>query len=778
MSDVLHAAQEFAARGWHVFPVPAGTKKSHKSAVHSGGRKWGATTDPVEIEQDWKRWPDANVGIACGPLSGLLVIEADTLAGHNVDGIANLNALIERHGQLPDTIEALSPSGSLHIYFKWPDGRNIRNSAGQVAPGVDVRGDGGMVLAPPSVKPGIDLPYRWKNPPGLFDLADCPKWLLDLCEKPVAKTSAGQQCSRTTSAWADKAMKDEIATIFAAPEGRRNPALNDAAFNLSQIVAGGGLDESFVRDRLTAAGIAVGLTPEETHATVNSGFTAGLKKPRVPKERDCVAARPFEEILSDAESLDPDDLDAIEVITTEAASLNPVRRDRIYRTIKDATGIPLGTLKDQMKGEAPPEPDQLQLARIALDGVGRENIICADVFVWRWDGCGVWKQQPERAVKQLVQGCLDGLEQVDVSAALVNAVTDVLQSEIFKPNHQFNRGNPETINCINGELQLNGLQWILRPHNRENYRTTQIPVAYDRDATAPMFEAFLEQVFRDDDDRTEKIRALLELMGYTLMSHARHERFVMLIGPGANGKSVLLAVLEALLGPPNVAGVQPSNFDRSFQRAHLHEKLANIVTELRQGEVIADAELKAITSGEPATVEHKYQPPFVMRPFATCWFGTNHLPHTRDFSEALFRRATILQFNRTFQPHEQDPTLKEKLQTELAGILNLATDAYAQALVKGFTQPRSSDAAKSEWRLEADQVAQFVEDACQSADEAEAAIGDVFSSYGLWVAQNGIRKSLTLKGLRQRLTRLGYGERRTGKHRLVTGLRLHANHPL
>jgi hypothetical protein len=72
------------------------------------------------------------------------------------------------------------------------------------------------------------------------------------------------------------------------------------------------------------------------------------------------------------------------------------------------------------------------------------------------------------------------------------------------------------------------------------------------------------------------------------MSHARHERFVMLIGPGANGKSVLLAILEGLLGAENVAGVQPSNFDRSFQRAHLHMKLANIVTELRQGEVIAD----------------------------------------------------------------------------------------------------------------------------------------------------------------------------------------------
>jgi putative DNA primase/helicase len=147
-------------------------------------------------------------------------------------------------------------------------------------------------------------------------------------------------------------------------------------------------------------------------------------------------------------------------------------------------------------------------------------------------------------------------------------------------------------------------------------------------------------------------------------------------------------------------------------------KLANIITELKQGEVIADAELKAITSGEPATVEHKHKDPFVMQPFATCWFGTNHMPHTRDFSDALFRRATILTFNRVFSEAEQDPLLKDKLVTELPGILNLALNAYAEACQRSFTAPASSEAAKNKWRLEADQVAMFVEDACERNPQA------------------------------------------------------------
>jgi putative DNA primase/helicase len=313
----------------------------------------------------------------------------------------------------------------------------------------------------------------------------------------------------------------------------------------------------------------------------------------------------------------------------------------------------------------------------------------------------------------------------------VNGVSDVLKNEIFKPEHEFNLGHPETVNCLNGELILEDfIGWYLEPHKREHYRTTQIPVTYDQKADAPLFQAFLEQVFRDDNDKADKIKCVLELMGYTLMSHARHELFVMLIGPGANGKSVLLAILEALVGKKNVAGVQPANFSDKFQRAHLHKKLANIVTELKQGEMIADAELKGITSGEPSTVEHKHRDPFVLRPFSTCWFGTNHMPRTHDFSDALFRRAVILQFNRTFTKEEQDSELKDKLLTELPGILNLALDAYDSALVSTFTQPGSTETAKQEWRLEADQVAQFVDDVCERDPKATEKL-DTLQAFGL-----------------------------------------------
>jgi hypothetical protein len=173
---MVDAALSYAEEGWRVFPAPPGEKKSRKSAAFSSGQRWGATNDAAQIKRDWARWPDANIGIATGPESGFWVVEADTLEGHAVDGVASLKQLEVEPGALPETLMAESPSGSQHRYFKWPADVTVRNSASKIAPGVDVRGDGGMVIAPPSVKPGKGA-YRWLN---AHDIADAPRWLIEL----------------------------------------------------------------------------------------------------------------------------------------------------------------------------------------------------------------------------------------------------------------------------------------------------------------------------------------------------------------------------------------------------------------------------------------------------------------------------------------------------------------------------------------------------------------------------------------------------------------------
>jgi hypothetical protein len=178
-------ALEYAERGWHVFPVPPDTKASFKSEKDYG-TKWGMTKDPDQIKRDWRTWPNAGVGIPTGKVNGFFVVEADTKKGHGVDGIKSLRESEETKGKLPQTLMAVSPSGSMHHYFKHPDGEIKIKTDSNVLPGVDVRGDGGMVVAPPTRRDNGQ--YRWLNE---HDIADAPPWLLDLVRDRRGEQTGG-----------------------------------------------------------------------------------------------------------------------------------------------------------------------------------------------------------------------------------------------------------------------------------------------------------------------------------------------------------------------------------------------------------------------------------------------------------------------------------------------------------------------------------------------------------------------------------------------------------
>lgn len=479
--------------------------------------------------------------------------------------------------------------------------------------------------------------------------------------------------------------------------------------------------------------------------------------------------------MTDAAKLHSEsDSSDIRAIISQADHLDIINKRRILGLIRQQTHLPFETLNQLIKRYKSEEPCDLDLAIELAEELGRENILFAQSYVWQWNNQGVWRRLEERAVKNLVQNFIKSKRR-NITKTTVDSINDLFKNAMFKENHKFDVGPQECVNCLNGELSLVDGKWVLGAHNREHYRITQIPVLFDEYAKAPRFIRFLDEIFAGDHDSQEKQQAILEMMGYTLMAHCRHERFIILVGSGANGKSVLLAVLEMLVGIDNIAGIQPSQFSNKFQRAALQSKLANIVTETKQGEIIDDASLKAIVSGEPSTVEQKFRDPFTMRPFATCWFGTNHLPSTRDFSDALFRRALIILFNAVFKPElgNCDPSLKEKLQNELPGILSLALGAYAKALKDGFTIPESCQKAREEWRIEADQVAQFVEDRCERIPISREYSAGLYQRYKLWTQDNGVQNPLSFKSFRERLTRLGFKPARdnTGA-RMVSGIKL------
>lgn len=414
------------------------------------------------------------------------------------------------------------------------------------------------------------------------------------------------------------------------------------------------------------------------------------------------------------------------------------------------------------------EANQLEYAQQAIVSFGSGNLIHAQSSFWQWNYTGVWREAESNLVKQSIHKVMPN---GDITGTVVDSVLKLVATESFKP--RLNLGGAfEGINSLNGELHFEAGAWTLKHHDKERYLITQVPVAYDPAAKAPRFTRFLDEIFDGDPDHLEKKRLVLELAGYTLLSTCRYEKFAILIGSGANGKSVLLEVIKALCGADNVAAVQPEQMGSAFQRAYLHGKLANLVTEIAEGAVINDAALKAIASGEFMTAERKYRDPFSFGPFATCWFGTNHMPHTRDFSDALFRRACILSFNNKFEGENCDSSLKGALLNELPGILNMALHAIGCVIQVGsFTEPASSVDARATWRTEADQVRQFVDECCQLGGGEELK-GELYQAYRTWCVDAGVNKPVKQRSFLNRLKMIGTDERRTGAGRYCTGISL------
>lgn len=478
-----------------------------------------------------------------------------------------------------------------------------------------------------------------------------------------------------------------------------------------------------------------------------------------------------DELETIIEAMDPEDTDTLEDINQKIAdsSLSRISQDVLHKKMKEKTGVTLSALRKDI-GDERTELDSQELVERTIKRVGKDNLLYSLGCFWLWILRGVWKRSDDRTLKQHIHKVYDDAGQ-EYYKGSVDSILDLVKTETYRDGHQFDQ-KVDSINTLSGELYFEAGQWVQKAHEKLHYRTTQLPVQYDPDAQAPRFQQFLAEIFDGDADAETKALMVIQLIGYTLLSTCRLEKFALLIGGGANGKSVLLAVIEALLGREYTCAVQPDQLGNRFQRAHMQGKLANIVTEIAEGAEIADAQLKAIVSGELTTAEHKHKPSFDFHPIATCWFGTNHMPHTRDFSDALFRRAVVITFPNKFEGERCDPHLKEKLIAELPGVLNLSLTAIAGVFQRGgFTTCASNEEAKQRWRIEADQVAQYVEERCELTPAAMVKSSALYANYQDWAESAGVRRKVNRNNFVARLRRLGVESVRRSNARWLHGIR-------
>jgi hypothetical protein len=273
------AAQEFARAGQPVIPLhwvdglsrcscrkrEECTSPAKHPLTRNGVTE--ASCDARTVATWWRRWPSANVGLATGASAGLFVVDLD-----GNDGVQTFEDLQRRHGPLPETRWARTGSG-WHAYFR-PAGP-MPNSARKLGPGVDTRGDGGFVVAPPSLHISGRV-YAWHN---RVPVAPIPSWLVALLHPP-APTPRPPVRLRGADAYAAAALGDECGTVAATAPGGRNHALNRAAFSLGTLVGAGRLDEPTTAGALLAAAVSAGLGEAEAERTIRSGLSAGMRQPR------------------------------------------------------------------------------------------------------------------------------------------------------------------------------------------------------------------------------------------------------------------------------------------------------------------------------------------------------------------------------------------------------------------------------------------------------------------------------------------------------------------
>src|SRR5438552_7199591 len=161
---------DYIGRGWSIIPIRAEDKRplvrwedfQHRRPTEAEARAWFCGC------------PEAGIGIVTGTISRLVVVDIDVR--HGGDGA--LEHLEREHGRLPTTVECLTGGGARHLYFAHPGGLVVRNKVG-LAPGLDLRGDGGYVVAPPSLH-ASGVRYAWVEDrrPDLTPLAPLPDWVL------------------------------------------------------------------------------------------------------------------------------------------------------------------------------------------------------------------------------------------------------------------------------------------------------------------------------------------------------------------------------------------------------------------------------------------------------------------------------------------------------------------------------------------------------------------------------------------------------------------------
>ena len=279
-----------------------------------------------------------------------------------------------------------------------------------------------------------------------------------------------------------------------------------------------------------------------------------------------------------------------------------------------------------------------------------------------------------------------------------------LQMGTYQPIKE-NKGT--LLNFQNGTLVFSPDGRIeLKEHSPADLLRYVLPYEYRPDAKCPKFQEFLDRVIPEQD----KQQVLAEFIG-SCFSPIKHEKVLLLYGGGANGKSVVMDISNALLGDENVSShTLESLTDKSgYYRGQLADYLLNYSGEIST-QLNSDA-FKKLASGEKITARFAYGRPFQIADYARLAFNCNKLPEANDLSEGYYRRFLIIPFEQYIPKRERNPNLANEITAEeLPGIMNWVIEGLERLTEnKSFSPCASADLMLEQYKKQTNTVLEFIE---------------------------------------------------------------------
>jgi putative DNA primase/helicase len=777
MSDsVLEAAHSYSQNGWRVIPLHSVTEDGRCSC--SKGRCGSEGKHP--ILGGWQNTPAMsgadvqatfedemyNIGLATGTPSGFWVLDIDLDKPGTDQRLKELQA-----GRKFPTTRIVRTPGGYHYFFLMPDFQ-VTNSAKRLPDGLDVRGTGGQVVAPPSVSAKGVYKTIVEGP-----IAPAPDWLLDLVRPLPAPAPVDletvpklvdlpQHEQERLRKYTQRAAEAECARLDECWEkGWQGPAWNQTTFEVSCTL------------------IELANSPWSP-ATLESVQSLVLK--RAPKD---------------------DHFGEPEILGCFASALKTVAgkgRDMPTGTPKDVTVYPGDPLTDPSVGPTVAAPAPGGPLRLQTDLGNADRMVDlyqdhlrfigeADKWVEYIDGA--WRTMykdrgtffAQEMIRNLIDAEADRYSDVPeeegkpsdrekfvkwaVSCQSDTRINACIRQAKARPQlaakiEDFD-SDPDVLNVANGVVDLRTGE--LMEHKPDRLMMLQSLVRYEPNAECKKWQEFLDRVQPDPQVQ----RYLQRALGYSLTGSMAEQALFIHHGSGANGKSVFLVVATLLAGDYGQTVPRETLLSRNNGQTEHPTSVARMrgkrflqASETAAGRRLDEETVKGLTGGEQQSARYMGKDFFDFTPTGKIHLVTNHLPRLTD-AESIWRRLHLVKWGVRIPEDEKNPDMlrPDYWMPEASGLLAWAVQGAVEWYKHGLDVPRSMRDDLREYRTDQDILGEFIMDRLIDEPLMFTPTQEVWNAYSAWAFNHGIKNVMNAHDLGRALRERGFTPHRTGRAR-------------